>query len=52
MESWEHSGLNIDASVRIAAADARGRENLARYLIRALFSAEKITYNGAEGTVI
>jgi len=52
MESWEHSGFNIDASVRIGADDATGRENLARYLIRAPFSAERITYNAAEGTVI
>ena len=52
MESWEHSGFNIDASVRIGAEDATGRENLARYLIRAPFSGEKITYNATEGTVI
>lgn len=52
MESWEHSGFNIDASVRIGADDATGRENLARYLIRAPFSGEKITYNAAASTVI
>ena len=52
MESWEHSGFNIDASVRIGADDATGRENLARYLIRAPFSAEKLTYDVAESTVI
>ena len=52
MESWEHSGFNIDASVRIGAEDATGRENLARYLIRAPFSGERISYNVAEGTVI
>ena len=51
-EFWEHSGFNIDASVRIGADDAMGRENLERYLIRAPFSAESITYNAAEGTVI
>jgi len=52
MESWEHSGFNIDASVRIGADDATGRENLARYLIRVPFSAKKIAYNVAESTVI
>jgi len=52
MESWEHSGFNIDASVGIGADDATGRENLARYLIRAPFSGEKITYNAAESMVI
>ena len=35
MQSWEHSGFNVNASVRIGADDATGRENLARYLIRA-----------------
>lgn len=52
MESWEHPGFNIDAPVHIAAADATGRENLARYLIRAPFSGEKITYNAVASTVI
>jgi hypothetical protein len=48
MESWEHSGFNIDASVRVDADDATGRENLARYLIRAPFSAERITHIAAQ----
>ena len=51
MESWEHSGFNVDASVRIGVADATGRENLARYLIRAPFSAQRITDNAAESTL-
>ncbi|MHB8896858.1 MAG: transposase [Candidatus Geothermincolia bacterium] len=34
MKSWERSGFNVNAAVRIGAADASGRENLARYLIR------------------
>ena len=38
--------------MRIGADDATGRENLARYLIRAPFSGERITYNANEGTVI
>jgi hypothetical protein len=42
MKSWEHSGFNVNAAVRIGAGDATGRENLARYLIRAPFSMNKI----------
>lgn len=46
MKSWEHSGFNVNAAVRIGAYDAAGRENLARYLIRAPFSMNKIRYAG------
>lgn len=38
--------------MRIGADAATGHENLARYLIRAPFSWERISYNFAEGTVI
>jgi hypothetical protein len=38
--------------VRIGAEGATGRESLARYLIRAPFSAEKFTYNAAESAVV
>jgi len=52
MRSWEHSGFNVNAAVRIGASDATGRENLARYLIRAPFSMNKIRYDPAARTVI
>ena len=42
--SWRHSGFNVDGSVRIRAGDAKGRENISRYLIRAPFSVGKITW--------
>ena len=42
--SWRHSGFNIDGSVRVRAGDAKGRENISRYLIRAPFSVQKITW--------
>ena len=32
--SWRHSGFNVDGSVRVRASDAKGRENISRYLIR------------------
>jgi hypothetical protein len=41
--SWKHSGFNVDGSVRVRAGDAKGRENISRYLIRAPFSVQKIT---------
>jgi hypothetical protein len=52
MRSWAHSGFNVNSSVRIGADDATGRENLARYLIRAPFSTNKISYDPAAQTVI
>jgi len=52
MRSWEHSGFNVNATVRIGAADAAGRENLARYLIRAPFSMNKIRDDHAPQSVI
>jgi len=52
MKSWEHSGFNVNAAVRIGADDTIGRENLARYLIRAPFSMNKIRYDPAATTVI
>ena len=52
LESWENSGFNINAAVRIGADEAVGRENLARYLIRAPFSMDKIHYDPAAQTVI
>jgi len=52
MKPWEHSGFNVNASVRIGADDATGRENLARYLIRAPFSMNKIRYDATAQSVI
>jgi hypothetical protein len=50
--SWRHSGFNLDASVRVGAGDARGRETIAQYLIRAPFSVGKVRYFPNKGTVI
>jgi len=36
----------------LARDDENGRESLAQYIIRNPFSAKKITYNAATGTVI
>jgi hypothetical protein len=37
--------FNVNATVRIGAGDTAGRENLARYLIRAPFSMNKVRYD-------
>ncbi len=42
--SWQHSGFSVDNQVRIEAGDAQGRQQLARYMIRAPFSLEKTEY--------
>lgn len=52
MKSWGHSGFNVNAAVRIGADDAAGRENLARCLISATFSMNKIRDDPVAGTVI
>ncbi len=49
-EAGMASAENYAATHRLGADDATGRENIARYLIRAPFSAERITYNAAAQT--
>lgn len=51
LRSWEDSGFNVNAAVRIDADDATGRENLVSYLIRAPFSMNKIRYYGYYSSV-
>ena len=49
--SWRHSGFNVDGSVRVRAGDAKGRENISRYLIRAPFSVQKITWSPGRSVI-
>jgi hypothetical protein len=49
---WRYSGFSLDASVRIAADDAPGRRQLARYMIRNPFNHGKMDYRQTEGMVI
>jgi hypothetical protein len=47
MLDWSHGGgFSVDASVRIAAADRRGRERLLRYCARPLFAQERLSWAG------
>ena len=42
--SWRHSGFNVFCGKRIYSGDETAIENLARYIIRASFSQERMTY--------
>jgi len=50
--SWQHSGFSVDNQVRIEAGDAQGRQQLARYMIRAPFSVEKTEYKAEPGVIV
>ncbi len=42
--SWRHSGFNVYCGPTIWPNNDRGLEDLARYIIRACFSQERMTY--------
>lgn len=44
MMNWHHSGFNIYCAAAIWPHNEEGLENLARYIIRASFSQERMTY--------
>lgn len=48
MLSWHHSGFNVYIGGRIEPDDKAGLGNLARYIIRACFSQERLVYIPAE----
>jgi hypothetical protein len=50
--SWRHSGFNVFCGPRIEPHDEKTIENLARYIIRASFSQERMTYIPEESKVI
>ena len=50
--SWRHSGFNVFCGNRISPQDETAMENLARYIIRASFSQERMTYLEQEATVV
>ena len=47
MMSWRHSGFNVYCGNAIWSHNEEGLENLARYIIRASFSQERMTYVSA-----
>jgi len=49
--NWRHSGFNVFCGSRIRPGDEKAMENLARYIIRASFSQERMTYVPEESKV-
>jgi hypothetical protein len=52
LSGWRHSGFHVYCGKRILPKDETALENLARYIIRASFSQERMRYRAGEGTVI
>jgi hypothetical protein len=52
MRQWRHSGFSVHNRIRTQAADAEGRQRLARYMIRCPFALNKMSYDGKSGMVI
>jgi endogenous inhibitor of DNA gyrase (YacG/DUF329 family) len=50
--NWRHSGFNVFSGSRIQPGDETAMENLARYIIRASFSQERMSYIPKESEVI
>ena len=50
--SWRHSGFNVFYGPRILPGEEQAMENLARYIIRASFSQERITYIPDQSMVV
>jgi hypothetical protein len=52
LSTWRHSGFHVFCGNRISPNDETAMENLARYIIRASFSQERMQYLGQEGKVV
>ena len=52
LSTWRHSGFNVFCGNRISPKDDTAMENLARYIIRASFSQERMQYQDQEGKVV
>ena len=52
LSSWRHSGFHVFCGNRISPKDDTAMENLARYIIRASFSQERMQYLDQEGKVV
>ena len=49
---WRHSGFNVFCRPKIQPGDENAMENLARYIVRASFSQERMTYVPEEDKVV
>jgi hypothetical protein len=52
LSTWRHSGFHVFCGNRISPSDETAMENLARYIIRASFSQERMKYLDPEGSVV
>ncbi|MCF8083149.1 MAG: transposase [Deltaproteobacteria bacterium] len=50
--NWRYSGFNVFCGPRIRPGVEKAMENLARYIIRASFSRERMTYIPEESKVV
>jgi hypothetical protein len=50
--SWRHSGFNVHCGPRIQPGDEDAMDNIARYIIRASFTQERMTHITDESKVI
>jgi Putative transposase len=50
--SWRHSGFNVFSGPRIYPREETATESLARYIIRAFFSQERMSYVEEDGIVV
>ena len=50
--SWRHSGFNVFSGPRIYPREETAMENLARYVIRASFSQERMSYVEEDAIVV
>jgi hypothetical protein len=50
--TWRHSGFNVFCGERIQPGDEKAMENLARYIVRASFSQERMIYIREESKVL
>lgn len=52
LSTWRHSGFHVFCGNRIPPDEETAMENLARYIIRASFSQERVQYLDQEGKVV
>ena len=52
LSGWRHSGFHVFCGKRITPKEETALEHLARYIIRASFSQERMQYLAEKGTVI
>jgi hypothetical protein len=52
ISSWRHTGFNVYCTERIYPRHTQSMENIARYIIRASFSTERLNYMVNESKVI